>query len=55
MPEVGASQLEGITMRTVCELLRSEGLEIHFERIDRSMIYTCQEILFLLQGPHAPH
>lgn len=47
LPEVGAAQLEGITMRTVCELLRMEGLDIHFERIDRSMIYTCQEILLL--------
>lgn len=47
LPEVGAAQLEGITMRTVVELLRHEGLEVHFERFDRSMIYTCDELLLL--------
>lgn len=47
MPEVGASQLEGITMRTVAELLSIQGLQIHFERIDRSMVYTCDELILL--------
>ncbi|MBS0622654.1 MAG: branched-chain amino acid transaminase [Verrucomicrobia bacterium] len=47
MPALGTAQLEGITMRTVCELLHEEGLEIHFERIDRSMVYTCKELLLL--------
>lgn len=47
MPEVGSSQLEGITMRTIAELLTLEGLQIHFERIDRSMVYTCDELLLL--------
>lgn len=47
MPEIGASQLEGITMRTVAELLSLEGLQIHFERIDRSMVYTCDELILL--------
>lgn len=47
MPEIGAAQLEGITMRTVSELLQAEGLEIHFERMDRSMIYTCDELILM--------
>ena len=47
MPEIGASQLEGITMRTAIELLKEEGLEISFERIDRSMVYTCSELMLL--------
>lgn len=47
MPELGSAQLEGITMRTVAELLREEGLEISYERIDRSMVYTCNELMLL--------
>jgi branched-chain amino acid aminotransferase len=47
MPELGSSLLEGITMRTIAELLALEGLEIHFERIDRSMVYTCDELILL--------
>ncbi len=47
MPELGSPLLEGITMRTTIELLREAGLPIYFERIDRSMVYTCQELLLL--------
>lgn len=47
MPEIGSSQLEGITMRTIAELMTLEGLQIHFERIDRSMVYTCDELILL--------
>ena len=45
LPEVGSAQLEGITMRTIVELLKEEGMDVHFERIDRSMVYTCDELL----------
>jgi branched-chain amino acid aminotransferase len=47
MPDVGQAQLEGITMRTMVDLLRDEGFQISYERIDRSMIYTCQELMLL--------
>ncbi|PJD95909.1 MAG: branched-chain amino acid aminotransferase [Parachlamydia sp.] len=45
MPEVGASMLEGITRRTVIDFLQEEGIAIRSERIDRSMIYTCDELI----------
>lgn len=45
MPPTGASALEGITLRTVIEFLREEGIPIRFEPIDRSMAYTCDELL----------
>jgi len=44
-PEVGASLLEGITRRTVIELLEEEGISVRQERIDRSMIYTAEELI----------
>lgn len=47
MPELGSALLEGITMRTVIKLLNEEGLSVNFERIDRSMVYTCQELMLL--------
>lgn len=47
MPELGSAQLEGVTMRTMIELLREEGLVPHFEKIDRSMIYTCNELILM--------
>lgn len=47
MPELGSAQLEGITMRTVVELLREEGLEVSYERFDRSMVYTCNELMLM--------
>ncbi len=50
LPEVGSSMLEGITMRTVVDLLRDEGVPIRFEKIDRSMIYTCDELLLTGTG-----
>lgn len=45
MPEVGSSMLEGITRRTIIEFLQEEGIPIRSERIDRSMIYTCDELI----------
>lgn len=45
MPPTGSSMLEGITIRTVIDFLREEGIPIRFEPIDRSMAYTCDELL----------
>lgn len=47
MPEIGSAMLEGITMRTMVELLEGEGEHVHYEKIDRSMIYTCDEMLLM--------
>lgn len=47
VPPIGAAALEGITMRTMVELLEEEGHEIIFQPIDRSMVYTCQELMML--------
>lgn len=47
MPPVGSALLEGITKRTVVELLEEEGTPVQFERIDRSMAYTCDELLLM--------
>jgi branched-chain amino acid aminotransferase len=47
IPETGSAQLEGITMRSAIELLREEGLSVCHERIDRSMLYTCDELVLL--------
>jgi len=44
MPPVGAAQLEGITMRTIIELLAEENIPVHHENIDRSMVYSCDEM-----------
>lgn len=44
LPPIGAAQLEGITMRTVIEMLSEEGLTVSHEPIDRSMIYGCDEM-----------
>jgi branched-chain amino acid aminotransferase len=41
---VGSDVLEGITMRTVIELLETKGYKIRHEPISRSMIYTCDEL-----------
>lgn len=47
MPELGSALLEGITMRSVITLLQDEGYKIEFGRIDRSMVYTCDELMLL--------
>lgn len=46
-PETGQALLEGITLRTAVELLQEEGKKVNFERIDRSMIYTSEELMML--------
>jgi branched-chain amino acid aminotransferase len=43
-PHLGTGPLEGITMRTVMDLLADEGSPVRFDTIDRSMLYTCDEL-----------
>lgn len=43
-PCVGSDVLEGITLRTVLELLKEMGYTVRHEPISRSMIYTCDEL-----------
>jgi branched-chain amino acid aminotransferase len=45
MPEVGSSMLEGITRRAIIDFLQEEGRAVRAERIDRSMVYTSDEII----------
>lgn len=45
MPDLGSAMLEGITRRTVIDFLKEEGVKINTERIDRSMVYTSQELI----------
>lgn len=42
-PHIGTGPLEGITMRTVCQLLKDDEIDVEFDIIDRSMILTCDE------------
>ncbi len=44
MPPIGSAMLEGITMRTVVEFIEEEKIPLLRERIDRSMIFSCQEM-----------
>lgn len=44
-PPTGTPLLEGITRRTVIELLQEENLSIESALIDRSMVYTGSELL----------
>lgn len=50
LPQTGSSMLEGITMRTVIDLLKDAAIPVRFEKIDRSMIYTCDELLLTGTG-----
>jgi branched-chain amino acid aminotransferase len=45
MPETGSAMLEGITRRTILEFLEEQGIKVRAERIDRSMVYTCDELI----------
>lgn len=47
MPELGSAQLEGVTMRSAIALLEDAGIQVEFGRIDRSMIYTCDELILM--------
>lgn len=50
IPQIGSSMLEGITMRTVIDILKDQKIPFRFEKIDRSMLYTCDEILLTGTG-----
>ncbi len=43
-PSVGSDVLEGVTWRTMIELLKEMGYAIRYEPISRSMVYTCDEL-----------
>ena len=45
VPDTGSAALEGITIRSVVELLEYNGYNVERERIDRSMIFTAEELL----------
>lgn len=46
-PPLSANNLHGITRRTLIELLRNEmGIEVREENIDRSTLYTFDELFF---------
>jgi branched-chain amino acid aminotransferase len=45
IPPVGSAVLDGITLRTAIHLLREANIPIRFERIDRSMLPTCDELI----------
>lgn len=47
MPPVGSAALEGITQRTVIDLLKDHQIPFSFEPIDRSMVYACDELLLM--------
>lgn len=44
-PQVGGGALDGWTMRTVLQILEDEGIEVKRELIDRSMIYSADEVI----------
>lgn len=50
IPDIGSSMLEGITMRTILKIMEDEKIAYRFGRIDRSMIYTADEILLTGTG-----
>jgi branched-chain amino acid aminotransferase len=45
MPQTGSAMLEGITRRTVIEILKEDGYPVKFEQIDRSMAYSADEVI----------
>ena len=44
-PDLSEPILDGITRRTIIELLQEEGIPIRLGNIDRSMVYTCNELM----------
>lgn len=50
VPPLSAAMLEGITLRSVLSMLEDEGIVVHRENIDRSMLYTADEVLLLGTG-----
>lgn len=45
IPPVGSAVLDGITLRTAVYLLREANIPIRFERIDRSLVTTADELI----------
>jgi branched-chain amino acid aminotransferase len=45
MPSAGEDLLIGITRRTLNELMVDNGIKIHYGKIDRSMVYTSDEVI----------
>ena len=45
VPEIGSAALEGITIRTVVELLENAGYVVEQGRVDRSMVFSADELL----------
>lgn len=43
-PAIGSGPLEGITLRTLIELYKDDGLKVNFALIDRSMLLSCDEV-----------
>jgi branched-chain amino acid aminotransferase len=43
-PPLGSGPLEGITMRTVIDLFKDEGIDVEYTMIDRSMLYCADEV-----------
>lgn len=43
-PAIGSGPLEGITMRTVIDLLKDDNIQVNIAVIDRSMLYTSDEV-----------
>jgi len=50
VPPLSSAMLEGITLRSVLEFLKDEGVTVRFENIDRSMVYTADEVLLTGSG-----
>ena len=45
VPDIGSDALEGITVRSMIELLEYNGYEINRSKIDRSMVFSADELL----------
>jgi branched-chain amino acid aminotransferase len=50
LPDLGSSMLEGITMRTMIQIMDDEGIAYRYGKIDRSMLYTADEIILTGTG-----
>lgn len=50
IPPLSSAMLEGITMRSVIDLLGDSGVPVRFESIDRSMLYVSDEVLLTGSG-----
>ena len=50
VPPVGSAVLDGYTTRTVLEILKHEGIPVRREPVDRSMVYSADELLLTGTG-----